>query len=442
VWCAAAVRQLFADRAWYYTQLQVYEAKAISTSVKNAGSEKNTDDSADAKLPRVKVSLNAVERRIVAALAGIYATRMLGLFLPLTVLSLYVSHLPGATPVQVGWAMGTYALVQTLFQIPFGRWSDRYGRRPMIAIGLLLFLLGSVLGVFATTLGWVIAARAMQGAGSMSAAVTALLADHTRDEVRTRAMAFIGISIGASFVLSLIIAPVLDSAIGMQGVFGVMGLMAILGLGLLRWGAPGELASADRKSAVRTSLWRVACLPQLRGHFVGVFALHFILSGTFLSVPQVLVNVLGIPKGQHWQIYSGVFLISLLGTVILIRIVERASQPARVTVAAILIAALSQGLMALLDARLWLMLLVFAMYFAAFNFLEARLPAALSKAAPGSDRGAALGVFGTCQSLGSACGPVAGGLVAARFGYGSVFWLSSLVALGWALVVAMSAAES
>lgn len=388
------------------------------------------------------MSLSAVERRIVAALAGIYATRMLGLFLPLTVLSLYVSQLPDATPVQVGWAMGTYALVQTLFQIPFGRWSDRFGRRPMIAIGLVMFLLGSLVGMFADTLGWVIAARAIQGAGSMSAAVTALLADHTRDEVRTRAMAFIGISIGASFVLALIIAPVLDSVVGMRGVFGVMGLMALAGLALLRWGAPGELASADRKRAVRTSLWRVACLPQLRGHFVGVFALHFILSGTFLSVPQILVNVLGIPKVEHWQVYLGVFLVSLLGTVALIRGVERVAHPSRLTLAAILIAAFAQALMALLSTHLWLMLLVFAGYFAVFNFLEARLPAALSKAAPTADRGAALGVFGTYQSLGSACGPVAGGMVAARFGYGGVFWLSALMALIWALVVATAATET
>jgi len=394
----------------------------------------------------VKISMNATERRTVAALAGIYTTRMLGLFLPLTVLSLYVSHLPNATPVQVGWAMGTYAMVQTLFQIPFGRWSDRYGRRPLIAIGLLLFLLGSLLGMFATTfaspLGWVIAARALQGAGSMSAAVTALLADHTRDEIRTRAMAFIGISIGASFVLSLVIAPVLDSALGMTGVFGVMALMALAGMALLQWGAPRELASADRKRAVRTSLWRVAGLPQLRGHFAGVFALHFILSCTFLSVPQILVNVLGIAKSHHWQVYLGVFLVSLLGTMVLIRSVERVAHPGRLTLVAVLLAAVAQALLALLSAQLWPMLLVFALYFAAFNFLEARLPAALSKAAPGADRGAALGVFGTCQSLGSAVGPVAGGLVAARFGYGGVFWLSAVMALCWALVVATSVSEA
>ncbi len=392
--------------------------------------------------PPDKISLTATERRTVAALAGIYATRMLGLFLPLTVLSLYVSGLPGATPVQVGWAMGTYALVQTLFQIPFGRWSDRFGRRPMIAIGLLLFLLGSLVGAFAHTFGWVIVARALQGAGSMSAAVTALLADHTRDEVRTRAMAFIGISIGASFVLSLVLAPVLDTAIGMRGVFGVMAIMALAGLALLHWGAPDDVMSGDRKVAIRTSLWRVSCLPNLRGHFVGVFALHFILSGTFLSVPQILVNVLGIPKSVHWQVYLGVFLASLAGTVVLIRGVERLSRPGRLTIAAILIAALAQALLALLSAQLWPMLLVFTLYFAVFNFLEARLPAALSKAAPGSDRGAALGVFGTCQSLGSACGPVAGGIVAARFGYAGVFWLSAGVALIWATVVMLAAAET
>jgi len=183
-------------------------------------------------------------------------------------------------------------------------------------------------------------------------------------------------------------------------------------------------------------------LPQLRGHFVGVFALHFILSGTFLSVPQILVNVLGIPKVQHWQVYLGVFLVSLVGTVALIRGVERVAHPSRLTLAAILIAAFAQALMALLSAHLWLMLLVFAVYFAAFNFLEARLPAALSKGAPNADRGAALGVFGTCQSLGSACGPVAGGMVAARFGYGGVFWLGALMALIWALVVALAVTET
>lgn len=387
-------------------------------------------------------TLNPTERRTVAALAGIYATRMLGLFLPLTVLSLYVASLPEATPVKVGWAMGAYALVQTIFQVPFGRWSDRFGRRPMIAIGLVLFFVGSLVGMWAQSFAGVVIARVLQGAGSMSAAVTALLADHTRDQVRTRAMAFIGISIGASFVLSLVIAPLLDTLLGMHGVFGVMALMALIGLALLHWGAPDDVKQVDRKAAANTSLWRVACLPHLRSHFIGVFALHFILAGTFMSVPQLLVNALHLPKSIHWQIYLGVFLASLLGTTVLIRSVERVTRPHRITIAAILIAALAQGLLAVLGAQLWPMLAVFALYFAAFNFLEARLPAALSKAAPTADRGAALGVFGTCQSLGSACGPVAGGMLAARFGYGGVFWLSACVALLWAMVVAQSAADA
>lgn len=387
-------------------------------------------------------TLNPTERRTVAALAGIYATRMLGLFLPLTVLSLYVASLPEATPVKVGWAMGAYALVQTVFQVPFGRWSDRFGRRPMIAIGLLLFFVGSLVGVWAQSFAGVVIARVLQGAGSMSAAVTALLADHTRDQVRTRAMAFIGISIGASFVLSLVIAPVLDTLLGMHGVFGVMALMALIGLALLYWGAPNDIEQGDRKVAANISLWRVACLPNLRGHFVGVFALHFILAGTFMSVPQLLVNALHLPKSIHWQIYLGVFLVSLLGTAVLIRAVERVAHPHRITISAILLAGFAQALLALLSAQLWPMLAVFALYFAAFNFLEARLPAALSKAAPPAERGAALGVFGTCQSLGSACGPVAGGMIAARFGYGGVFWLSACVALLWALVVTQSAADA
>lgn len=391
---------------------------------------------------REKVKFTAQERSAVSVLAGIYSTRMLGLFLLMPVLSLYASRLPGSTPRMVGLAMGAYAMVQTVFQIPFGRWSDRYGRRPVILLGLLLFLVGSIVGAFSTSLAGVIAARAIQGAGAVSAAVTALLADHTRDAIRTRAMAFIGIGIGASFVISLVAAPALDVAIGVRGIFWLMGLMAMVGMALLHWGVPVHPVHHDPKPQPRTALLRVARLPQLRSHFVGVFALSFILGSTFLAVPQLLVHVLNIAEARLWQVYLGVFVVSVLGTYALIRAAERAHRPGSITLLAVGIATAVQALFGLLNSQLWTMLLLFTVFFAMFNFLEARLPAALSKAAPAADRGAALGIFATLQAFGNASGPILGGQIAARFGYGGVFWLSAAVGLLWAIVVVTGSNES
>ena len=387
--------------------------------------------------PRDAVKFTANERSLVAVLAGIYTTRMLGFFLLLPVLSLYASQLPDSSPRMVGVAIGTYALVQALFQIPFGRWSDRYGRKPMIAIGLSLFLIGSIVGALSSSLMGVILARAIQGSGAMSAAVTALLADHTRDVVRTRAMAFIGISIGASFVISLIAAPSLDAVIGVSGIFWIMALMALAGLLLLSFGIPAQPALDQQRPATATSLWRVMLLPQLRGFFMGVFALHFILSNTFLSVPQVLVHTLNIPKNQHWQVYLGVFVVSLLGTYAFIRKAERTASPQRLVILAISLATVSQALMAIFNAQLWTLLAVFSLFFAAFNFLESSLPTGLSRAAPQADRGAALGVFATLQSLATFSGALIGGQVAAHFGYGSVFWLTAGMGLIWAIFAAI-----
>lgn len=420
------------DRAWYYTQLSIYEAKDISTPVENSLG------SPDMGATSVKIKLSAIERRIVAALAGIYATRMLGLFLLLPVLSIYATQLPDASPELIGLAMGAYGLTQAIFQIPFGRWSDHYGRRPVIAVGLLLFLLGSVVGALADSLWLIVLARSLQGAGAMSAAVTALLADFTREAVRTRAMAFIGISIGASFVISLIAAPLLEAVIGVAGIFWVMAVLAILGLILLRFAVPAQGEELVDPAAVRIPTLRVALLPELRGYFAGVFGLHFILTATFLSVPLVLLHELGITEGEHWKIYLGVFLTSFLGTVPLILASERTAQPQRVVVTAVLVAACAQAVMAVFFARNWYVFGAFTVFFAVFNFLEARLPAGLSKSAPAADRGAAMGVFATCQFLGAAAGGVLGGQLLAHFGVSGVFWGSALMALAWAVITALS----
>ncbi len=366
---------------------------------------------------------------------------MLGLFLLLPVLSIYASQMPGATPTLIGLAMGAYGLTQALLQMPFGRWSDRYGRRPIIIFGLILFLLGSIVGALAESLWMIIFARCLQGAGAISAAVTALLADFTREAVRTRAMAFIGMSIGASFVVSLIAAPLLEAIIGVSGIFWVMAGLALLGILLLKVAVPVEGGQTSDPSATRIPTLRVAALPALRSYFVGVFALHFILTATFLSVPLVLLHSLGITEAAHWKVYLGVFLVSFLGTVPLILAAERARRPHWIVALAVAASALAQAVLAISYAEQWPVFIAFTLFFAAFNFLEARLPAGLSKAAPVTDRGAAMGVFATCQFLGAACGGMLGGQLLKFFGLGGVFWGSALVALAWAGVVMVGEAE-
>jgi predicted MFS family arabinose efflux permease len=384
-----------------------------------------------------KPALSPQERRSVGALAAIYATRMLGLFLLLPVLALHARELPDYTPVLLGLAMGAYGLTQALLQIPFGRWSDRFGRKPVIAVGLALFAAGSLIGALAQTVAMLALARCVQGAGAVSAAVSALLADLTRPEVRTRAMAVIGASIGLSFVLALVLAPVLDAAIGVPGIFTLMLVMAIGGLALLGFAVPAEPPrTGGNESRSLSGLLELARRPTLMPLYAGVFALHFIMTATFLSVPQALVTDLGIASAGHWKVYLGVFVASLAGTIPLILATERTGRGPALFVLAILAVAVAQALLGIDHQHLWVVLGGLTLFFAGFNYLEARLPAQLTLAAPGHERGAALGIFATAQFFGAFLGGALGGVLLGRFGLAGVFWGSAVVALGWAAVAA------
>jgi MFS family permease len=377
------------------------------------------------------------ERRSVGALAAIYATRMLGLFLLLPVLALYAREMPDYAPELLGLAMGAYGLTQAVLQIPFGRWSDRYGRKPIIAVGLLLYAAGSLIGALAHSLLALFIARLVQGSGAVSASVTALLADLTRPEVRTRAMAFVGISIGLSFVVALVLAPVLDAAIGVPGIFLIMLAMALAGLALLYVAVPVEPErSGGAESRELSAMADILVRPALRPLYAGVFALHFIMTATFLSVPQVLAGDLGMATATHWKVYLGVFVVSIAGTVPLILATERGGHGRPVFVAAVLLVACAQSLLGLDHGHLWRVLAALTLFFAVFNYLEARLPALLTQAAPGTDRGAALGIFATAQFLGAFLGGAVGGLLLGRFGLSGVFWGSAAVAATWAAIAA------
>jgi MFS family permease len=377
--------------------------------------------------------MDPVERRSLGALAAIYAARMLGLFLLLPVLALYGRSLPGATPLLLGFAFGAYAITQACLQIPFGALSDRFGRRPLILAGLLLYVAGSVIGALATSIWGLIAAGLVQGAGAISGPVTALLADLTRNEVRTRAMAVIGASIGGSFVLSLIAAPVLEPLIGVPGIFWILAGLAALCIVLL-YGfvpAPPPLPAhpADR------SRLRDAFTADLVPYYVGMFALNFVLRAAFFGVPLALKDSLHIGVHDHWKTYLGVFAASLPPTVGLVLLTERSGRPGEVLRFAVAFLMLSLGWLAFAYSSPWGLWLALVLFFTAFNYLEARLPARLSQVAAPALRGAALGVFATSQFLGAAVGAFAAAeLNGSPMGLVGVFGGASLVALAWLLL--------
>ena len=374
-------------------------------------------------------ALLPAERRAVASLAAIYAVRLLGLFLLLPVLALYAGSLPGSTPFLAGLAVGAYGLTQALLQIPFGVWSDRVGRKPLIVVGLVLHVAGSALGAAAGSAAALVAARIVQGLGAVSGPVTAFVADLTRTEVRTRAMFAIGMSIGVSFVISLVAGPLLAAAIRVSGLFLVIGGLGVLALLLVLFVLPAERPAHERAAHAG---WRPALTRTLLPHYAGIFTLHLTLTAAFIAVPHVLRDGHGIAASRHWLVYLGVFAASIVLTVPLVVWSERNRRPGRAMVTGGL------GLAAALAALVWAqanfdaLLAALVLFFGAFNFLEARLPAALTEAAGEASRGAALGVFATCQFAGAFAGGVVGGVLLGRpAGLALIFAAAALAVVAW-----------
>ena len=373
-------------------------------------------------------ALLPAERRAVASLAAIYAVRLLGLFLLLPVLALHAGSLPGGTPLLAGLAVGAYGLTQAVMQIPFGVWSDRIGRKPLIVVGLLLHVAGSALGAVASSAAALVAARVVQGLGAVSGPVTAFLADLTRPESRTRAMFAIGISIGASFVLSLVAGPLLAAAIGVAGVFWLIGALGIVALGLVLFVLPAERPAVER---VARGHWRQALTRRLAPYYAGIFVLHLTLTAAFIAVPHVLRDLHGLDESRHWMVYLGVFAASIALTMPLVVWSERNRSPGRAALVGG--AGLSVALAALVFAHgsFDALLGALVLYFGAFNFLEARLPAALTEAAGESSRGAALGLFATSQFAGAFAGALMGGVL-----LGSHWQVTGIFAVAAASVIA------
>lgn len=379
--------------------------------------------------------LLATERRAIIGLASLYASRMLGLFMVLPVLALYADDLTGATPLLVGLALGGYGLTQAILQIPFGLLSDRIGRKAVIALGLALFLLGSVVAAQADSIGGVIMGRCLQGSGAVAAAIMALLADQTREEVRTAAMAIIGLSIGVAFAVAMVLGPLVAASFGLAGVFWFTALLAGLGLVVL-WRLVPKAPQRSRHRDValdRHQLKAMLGRGDLLRLDISIFALHLILMAIFVAVPFRLLAA-GIDAEQHGGVYLAIMALAFVGMVPLVVIAEKKRRMKTVFLAAV--ASMAACLLALGFAGSWWALVALLLgFFTAFNLLEATLPSMLSKLAPAGAKGTAMGVYSTSQFLGAFLGGLLGGGLAQYFGYDAVFYGCGLVALAWLAAV-------
>ncbi len=376
--------------------------------------------------------MTAAERRASASLALIFALRMLGLFLVLPVFALEARKYPGGDdPAMIGLAMGLYGLTQAVFQLPLGLASDRFGRKRVIVAGLLVFALGSLLAATADSLLGLMWGRGLQGAGAVSAAVTALLADLTRDSVRTKAMALVGGSIGLMFALALVLSPLLASWGGLPGIFGLTCSLALAGIAVVLWAVPAEPARhADQPRGGMAGLWRHGDLLRLNA---GVFVLHTVQMAMWVAVPAMLVQA-GLEKQSHWHVYLPAVVLSFAAMGGLFAMERRGRLRAALLGAIGLIAIVQAGL-GLLAAgghpALWAMAVLMFIFFCGFNALEATQPSLVSRMAPAPLRGAALGAYNTLQSLGLFTGGALGGAMAKWAGAPGLFVLTTVLAVLW-----------
>ncbi|OOG54821.1 hypothetical protein B0E49_08835 [Polaromonas sp. C04] len=385
------------------------------------------------RVPRV--SMSAQERRSSITLASIYGLRMLGLFLILPVFAIYTSTLPGGSDqFLVGLALGIYGLTQAALQIPFGLASDRFGRKPVMMFGLVIFAIGSFMAGTAHTLDGIIVGRAVQGAGAISAAISAMIADSTRDENRTKAMAIVGMTIGMSFIVSLIAAPLLYHLIGVPGMFILTGVLAVLAIAVIKWVVPDMPMTTHAKerhaSAPRDSVFTPALL---RLHF-SIFVVNFTQVAMFVVVPVALVQNAGIAVQQHWMVYLPVTLGSFLVAVPGIIWAESRGHMRPVFIGAVALMTLTMLGFAFDYTRPVPLIAALFSFFVAFNLMEALIPSLVSRTAPPARKGLALGIYNTAQSLGLFAGGALGGWIAKAWSGEGVFLACAALSLVWLFV--------
>ncbi|NIF23391.1 MFS transporter [Candidatus Pantoea multigeneris] len=385
--------------------------------------------------------MTPTERRATWGLGTVFSLRMLGMFMVLPVLTTYGMALQGANETLIGLAIGIYGLAQAVFQIPFGLISDRVGRKPLIVGGLLMFVLGSVIAACTVSIWGIILGRALQGSGAIAAAVMALLSDLTREQNRTKAMAFIGISFGVTFAIAMVIGPIVTHALGLHALFWMIAMLATLGIVitlLVVPNAPNHVLNRE-SGMVKGSIRKVLANPKLLKLNFGILCLHILLMSSFVALPGQFENA-GLPAAEHWKIYLATMLIAFVAVVPFIIYAEAKRKMKRVFVACVALILLAEVILWMAGAHFWTLVIGVQVFFFAFNLMEAILPSLISKESPPGYKGTAMGVYSTSQFIGVAIGGSLGGWLFGHFGAPEVFLVGALVAAVW-LVVSFTMAE-
>lgn len=380
--------------------------------------------------------MSPTELRATVGLAGVYGLRMFGLFIILPVFAFYAEDLPGGDNYMlIGIALGAYGLTQALLQIPFGWLSDRIGRKPVIYMGLVLFALGSFIAATADDIYWVIFGRIIQGAGAISAAIMALAADLTREEHRTKAMATIGMTIGTTFIISLIVAPMLNQWIGVPGIFAMTGILALLAILVVRNVIPDPIISRFHSDTEASAgkFRNVLSNTQLLRLNYGIFALHATLMAMWLVVPLSLRSA-GLVVDDHWQVYLPVLVVSMILIIPAIIYGEKKAKLKQVFVAAVALLLIGQMMLAFTAESIWGTAMSLLIFFVAFNLLEASLPSLISKIAPVGAKGTAIGVYSSTQFLGAFIGATTGGFLYGSYGGYALYAFCGLLLVVWLLL--------
>ena len=379
--------------------------------------------------------MNTTERLIALKVSLIMSVRMLGLFMLFPVMSVYADNYQGSTPFLIGIAIGIYGLTQAILQIPFGYLSDRYGRKPLLIIGLLIFLVGSIIAANSSNILFVIIGRALQGGGAISAVLMAFLADSVSEENRAKANAFVGFQIGVAFMLSLIIGPIITSRVGMTGLFWVIALLSVLAMLIVL-----SLAKSKPVDYYRLSLsaFKETLNRQLITLDFSVFSLHLILASGFIVMPLLIMNNEIVSMVDNWQLYLPAVILSFVVMIPMIVISEKFKKSKYILLLSIILLIVSQVIFFIVDLNFLVFLITLTIFFIAFNSVEAILPSLLSRTATPSKRGLAMGIFSTSQFLGTFIGGAIGGLIYDIYGLNSVFLFTIFVAVVWWFMVLFS----